>query len=66
MSTDRELLVLLVREIQQASACTSDFDALMNRAEKKFGSKEIGRLIFDPPDGKRLTAEEIVDIAISK
>ena len=43
-----------------------DFDALMNRVEKQFGDKQIGRLIFDPPGGTPLSAEEIVDIALSK
>ena len=56
-----ESLVQLFREIQLVSACTSDFDALMNRAEREFNSKEIGRLIFDPPGGKPLSAEEVVE-----
>ena len=63
---DREQLVQLVREVQNASACSMDFDALMNRVEKQFGDKQIGRLIFDPPGGTPLSAEEIVDIALSK
>ena len=58
---DRNELVALVRQAQTASACIMDFDGLMTRLEEKTGSTEIGRWIFDPPDGKPLTAEEIVD-----
>jgi len=63
---NREQLIQMVREVQGASACMMDFDALMNRVEKQFGNKQIGQLIFDPPGGAPLTAEEIVDIALRK
>ena len=56
----------MVREVQQASACMMDFDAMMNRIEKKFGNKQIGQMIFDPPGGKMLSAEEIVDIVLDE
>ncbi len=62
---DREQLIQMVREVQSASACVIDFDALMNRVEKQSGNKQIGQLIFNPPGGTPLTAEEIVDIALS-
>lgn len=58
---ERNTLIELVREVQNASACIVDFDALMNRLEEKTGYTEIGMLIFDPPGGKKLSAEEIVD-----
>ena len=63
---EREQLIQMVREIQNTSACVTDFDGMMNRLEEKLGNREIGRLIFDPPSGKRLTAEEIVEIATGK
>ena len=62
----REQLIQMVREVQNASACTMDFDALMNRVEKQFGNKQIGNLIFDPPGGTPLSAEEIVDRVLRK
>ena len=58
---NREELVKLVREAQTASACMMDFDSLMTRLEERTGCREIGQLIFDPPNGVALTAEEIVD-----
>ena len=60
----RDLLIQMVREVQNASACTVDFDALMNRVEKQFGNKQVGSLIFDPPGGTPLSAEEIVDLVL--
>ena len=63
---NREALIGMVREIQLTSACVTDFDALMTRLEEKLGDPEIGRLIFDPPSGKKLSAEEIVDMALNK
>ena len=63
---NREELIQMVRVVQQTSACVTDFDALMNRLEEKLGNREIGKLIFDPPSGKRLSAEEIVDLALNK
>lgn len=57
----REEMIKLVKEVQATSACVVDFDALMNRLEQKLGSREIGTLIFDPPGGTPLSAEEIVD-----
>lgn len=62
---ERDQMIIMVREVQQASACMMDFDALMNRVEKKFGNKQIGQLIFDPPGGRILSAEEIVDIVLN-
>ena len=64
--TKKAKLVELVKEIQATSACVTDFDALMNRLEEKLGNPHIGKLIFDPPSGKKLSAEEIVDLALSQ
>lgn len=62
---NREELIRLVRQIACASACTMDFDALLNRLERQVPHPDVGRLIFDPPGGKPLTPEEIVDAALS-
>ena len=60
----REQLVQMVREIKSASACMVDFDSMLNRLESKFGDPRISELIFDPPGGTPLTAEQIADIAL--
>lgn len=62
----REQLVQMVREIKSASACMVDFDSMLNRLESKFGDPRISELIFDPPGGTPLTAEQIVDIALGR
>ena len=41
-----------------------DFDALISPLEKQFPGVDIGKLIFDPPSGKRMQAAEIVDEAL--
>ena len=41
-----------------------DFDALIGPLEKQFPGVDIGKLIFDPPSGKRMQAAEIVDEAL--
>ncbi len=64
--TERERLIEMVRKVQTASACMVDFDAMLNRLEEKLQDKEISRLIFDPPGGTPISAEEIVDRALSK
>ncbi|MDG1874358.1 MAG: hypothetical protein P8J27_10635 [Mariniblastus sp.] len=58
---EREKLIEMVREIQNASACIVDFDGMLNRLEEKLGNRQIGVLIFDPPGGTPLTAEQIID-----
>lgn len=61
---NREQLVEMVREVKAASACMIDFDSMLNRLESKFGDPRISELIFDPPGGTPLTAEQIVDMAL--
>ena len=65
-SEQREQLIGLVRQVQNASACMMDFDAMMSRLEHESGDPQIGRLIFDPPGGQPMTAEEIVDSVLSR
>lgn len=60
-NSKRDELIKMVREVQAASACVVDFDGMMNRLEEKLGNRRIGELIFDPPGGTPLTAEQIVD-----
>lgn len=60
----RAQLVKMVREIKSASACMVDFDSMLNRLESKFGDPRISELIFDPPGGTPLTAEQIADITL--
>ncbi|MEM7783160.1 MAG: hypothetical protein AAF623_07390 [Planctomycetota bacterium] len=62
MQEDRKRhLVRLIEQVQTMSACIADMDAVMNRIESISGNTEIGRWIFDPPNGKKMTAEQIVD-----
>ena len=63
---DPDELVKMIREIQTASACVVDFDGMMNRLETKLGDRRIGELIFDPPGGTPLSAEEIVERIMGK
>ena len=63
---DRKQLIELVHQIMVVSACVTDLDALLNRFEANVEYPGAGKLIFDPPGGKRLTAEEIVDLALRK
>jgi hypothetical protein len=62
----RDRLIQMVRKIQNASACVVDFDAMLSQLEEKIQDREVSQLIFDPPSGKALTAEEIVDLALAR
>ena len=61
---DRKQLIELVQHIMVVSACVTDLDALLNQFEANVRYPNASKLIFDPPSGKRLTAEEIVDFAL--
>lgn len=63
-SDERATLIRMVREVQNASACTMDFDSMLGRLEEKLQFNGVGQLIFDPPGGRPLTAAEIVDRAL--
>ena len=62
----REQMIQMVREVKAASACMIDFDSMLNRLEAKFGDPRIGELIFDPPGGTPLSAEQIVDMTLGR
>ena len=64
MKKTKAQLISMVDSVMKASACMVDFDALMGPLEKQFPGVNIGQLIFDPPSGKRMKAEEIVDEAL--
>ena len=64
MKKTKAQLISMVDSVMKASACMVDFDALMGPLEKQFPGVDIGQLIFDPPSGKRMKAEEIVDEAL--
>ena len=64
MKKTKDELIAMVDSVMKSSACMVDFDALMGPLEKQFPGVDIGKLIFDPPSGKRMKAEEIVDEAL--
>jgi hypothetical protein len=60
---NNEELVQLVEHIMSASGCVMDLDALLNRFEEQVDYPNASELIFNPPDGKSLSAAEVVKIA---
>jgi len=64
MKKTKAELIEMVDAVMKSSACMVDFDALISPLEKLFPGVDIGKLIFDPPSGKRLQAAEIVDEAL--
>ena len=64
MKKTKAELIAMVDAVMKSSACMVDFDALISPLEKQFPGVDIGRLIFDPPSGKRMQAAEIVDEAL--
>ncbi|MEC7717654.1 MAG: hypothetical protein VXX31_15065 [Planctomycetota bacterium] len=62
----RQELIALVDRIKNASACVMDFDSLLSRFENNVCNPAVVQMIFDPPDGRELSAEEIVDRAMDK
>jgi hypothetical protein len=61
---NREELVRLVKHIMSSSGCVIDLDALLNQFESNVKYPNASELIFNPPSGRRMTAEEIVEIAV--
>jgi hypothetical protein len=47
------------------SGCVVDVDALLSRLEQDVPHPNVSELIFNPPSGKAMTAEQIVDLALS-
>lgn len=64
MKKTKAELIEMVDAVMKSSACMVDFDALLSPLEKQFPGVDIGKLIFDPPSGKRLQAAEIVEEAL--
>ncbi len=63
---NRDELIRLVQHIMSTSGCIVDVDALLGKLEANVPHPNVSQLIFDPPSGKRMTAEEIVDEALGK
>ena len=62
---DRAGLIRLVEHIIKSSGCIMDVDALLTQFDNNVPMPEASRMIFDPPDGRRRSAEEIVDFAMA-
>lgn len=62
---NREELIRLVDHIMTTSGCIVDVDALLSRLEQNVPHPNVSELIFNPPSGKAMTAEQIVDLALS-
>ena len=58
-------LVDLVQQIANSSACMMDFDALVSKLERNVPHPNASELIFNPPGGTVLSAEEVVRIALA-
>lgn len=63
---NRAELVRLVQHIMTTSGCVVDLDALLNQLESNVPHPNVSGLIFNPPNGKAMTAEEIVDEALKQ
>ena len=59
----REELIRLVQHIMTTSGCVVDVDALLGTLEDNLPHSNVSQLIFDPPNGKAMSAEQIVDEA---
>jgi hypothetical protein len=58
-------LIELIRRISNADGTEAELDAMMEKIERGVPHPEVSDLIFYPPEGKELTAEEIADRALS-
>jgi hypothetical protein len=61
---NRDELIRLVEHITNASGCITDVDSLLNQFDANVPMPNASQLIFDPPNGRKMTAEEIVDLAL--
>ncbi len=61
---DRAALIRLVHQIMTSSGCMVDVDGMIATFERSVPYPDAGELIFHPPSGKAMTAEEIVDLAL--
>ena len=62
----KQVLIQMVTGIQNASACMVDLDSMLVKLESKIGDANVGQLIFEPHDGKILTAEEVVEVSLAR
>lgn len=63
---NRDDLIRLVDRIMNSSGCIVDVDGLLNQFEANVTMRNAGELIFNPPEGRKLSAVEIVDRALSQ
>jgi hypothetical protein len=62
---NRDELIRLVQHIMTTSGCIVDVDALLSKLESNVPHPNVSELIFNPPSGKAMTAEQIVDEALN-
>ena len=60
----KEDLVELVRKILAAEGSEEEQDEMLNTLERNVPDPNVSDLIYYPPEGKQLTAEEIVERAL--
>jgi len=60
----RDELIRLVQHIMTTSGCIVDVDALLGKLESNVPHPNVSELIFNPPSGKAMTPEQIVDEAL--
>jgi hypothetical protein len=61
----REELIELVRKISQAEGTEEELERMMITLKNNVRHPEVSDLIFYPPEGRRLSPEEIVDRALA-
>ncbi len=62
----RAELIRLVQHIMTTSGCVVDVDALLGKLESNLPNSNVSELIFNPPCGKAMSAEQIVDQALQQ
>lgn len=62
---EREELVRLVRRITATDGTEAEQDALLELLEQNVPHPEVSDLIYYPPGGIELSAEEVVDRALA-
>ncbi len=62
---DREELVQLVQSIMDAVGTEEEQEEMLSILEASVPDPNVSNLIYYPPDSNELTAEEVVDRALS-
>jgi len=61
----RQELIEVARGLLAASESEAEFDRLLDVLERNVPHPTVSDLIFHPPDGIELSAEEVVDSALA-